>query len=342
VPPRGWAWKSILRKYYDYTGGCTRNEGGRKVEYDAGDWRMFWDKAKWPVAKTGVVKHQSDCALSPAFLQFVRSNYERNQRGKFATFHAELIHLVRTRHTLNELELTDTGKMIEAKRKVPYIPGYSEWPTINPETGMPDGWTLSNLQKKIQPDKLERALVTQGRAAAKNFSLKVRTTRVGALLLQDIFADDHEFNQKIIVPRQMEFLRPRGFFIVDFLAAFACRRFFKPTFWDDELQKKKALTELDFLHTTISYLTKIGYRTDEHGTTMTGEHGLTILRKPYTERLLEATGGKFHFVTGGRNNERGHVGQLHPVDHTDPNWRKKGRGNPRSKALIESGLRCRG
>jgi hypothetical protein len=333
LPPRGFTAKSLQRKYYDFLKGCTRIEAGREVEYQPGDWRMFWDKAKWPIVKTGVLRRNSDSALSPAFIQFLRANHDNNQRGKFAQWYDELLHIWRTRHVLNGVrgvEFPDSKKVIKAGCKVPYIPGYSEWPDADPDTGVPFGWSLSNLQRKCERDNFERDAATIGKAAASSHRLKVHTTRVGLLPGEFFEFDDHEFNVKVVYPGQLKFLRPRGFFAIDVLSASCFARGLKPTLWDLDLQKKEALTQKDYVFFLIHILTRYGYRSDARGTMFVEEHGTSRSPDWFEQRIHDVTQGHVKISRGGKFQARAHVGQL---DAANPGF---GKGNYRFKALIES------
>jgi hypothetical protein len=332
-PPRGWAWKSILRKYHDYTRkeGCTRIERGQEVHYERGDWRVFWDKAKWPEIKTGCLRTATrDSALAPAFIQFLRANHDNNQRGVFSRWYDELVHIWRTHHALNDLELPDRKKVIKAGQKVPYIPGYSAWPAPEPDTGIPAGWSLANLGRKCERDDFERDAATIGKAAASQHRVKVHTSRVPLLCGEFYEFDDHEFNVKVIYPGQLKFLRPRGFFAIDVLSASCFARGLKPTLWDAQLQKKEALTEEDFMWFVVSVLTRYGFRPDERGTTLVVERGTAAIREEFERRITDATHGKVKVSRGGKFQARAHIGQL---DAAKPG---RGKGNYRFKALVES------
>lgn len=320
---RGFSWQSLLRKYREYTSGVLRSNGEC---FDPGDWRVFWDKAKFQDAARratdggGSIHHYD-------FKQFILALAENNQRN-FGRAYAELLHIWRTRHTLNETEVN--GKLFRAGAPLPSLPGYAEWPPEDPATGRPAGWSERNVRRIVEDlDDFAKSAARVGLAAASTHRLKVHTTRVHLCLGQFYEFDDHEFNVKIVLPHQRVFLRPRGFFGIDVLSACCFARGFKPTLWDAELEKKEALTEEDFRWFLVGVLTTHGYRADDIGTAFILERGTAAVRDEFEARIHDATGGKVRIERGGKFNRPAHAGQL---PSANPG---RGKGNFRFKALIE-------
>jgi hypothetical protein len=306
---RGLSAKRLKTLYYEYIGGCTK--GG--VTYRAGDWRILLNKAKAPLEKQG---------LPAQFLEFWRKLCENHQRVSSEALR-ELHHIFRTKFSL------------DGKRRYTEIPGYATWPEADENTGVPAGWG-KNLYRHA-PDKLELAASRIGRKAASEFKLKVRNTRVGLKLGEFMEFDDHEFNLLVNFPGQWKAMRPRGFGVVDVLSGCCFSHILKPTLWDDDEKKKKALTETDFMWFVVNTLMHTGFRTDDVGTTLIVEHGTAAirgnkkyplghaLRQDLEQRLYDATGGKVKVERSGLYGHPAHQGQ-----HAS-----EGGGNYRFKAHVE-------
>jgi hypothetical protein len=290
---RGFRAETLRQKYYAFV----RSQG---------DWRVLLNKAKAPQVTTG---------LPAAFLEFWRGLCEDNQRVCSEALR-ELHHIFRTHHSL------------DGKRFIKAIPGYDHWPVADPRTGVPAGWTEKNLYRHT-PDRFELAASRIGRKAASEFRLKLRTTRVGLRLGEFFEFDDHEYNVIVNFPGQWKAMRPRGFAAVDVLSGCCFSHAIKPTLWDEAEEKKRVLTERDFMWFVVSVLTTTGYRTDERGTTLIVEHGTAAIRDAFERRIVDATGGKVRIERSGRYGRPAHGGQM----------RGEGGGNFRFKPHVEGFFR---
>lgn len=202
------------------------------------------------------------------------------------------------------------------------IPGYADWPAADPRTGVPPGWTESNLNR-YTPDDYELTAARIGIKAAGNLGFKIRTSRLGLKLGEFVEFDDHEFNVKVNFPGQLRALRPRCFGAVDALTDCMFSMVIKPTFWDMEAEMKRTLTEKDFMWFMVSVLTHRGFRADV-GTMLLVEWGVSAirgnqklkindpLRDDFEKRIFDCTGGKVRVDRGGRFRKAANAGQFAP------------------------------
>ena len=269
----------------------------------SGDWRVLWNKAKAPARRQGVPKE---------FIELMWLRLTGNHQKKCSSAYSELLDIWRTHYNW-------------AKELVKEIPGYSTWPEADPMTGIPAGWSYSNLMGFL-PDDYELAAERIGRSAAATFRLKTYTTRVGLRLCEFIQFDDHEFNLKVNFEGQVKAMRPRGFTAVDVLSAAPFAKSFKPTLWDQEEEVKKTLTERDMMWFVIHVLCDFGYRTDERGTALCVEWGTAAIREAFEKRIVEACGGNVRVERSGKFGDPAHKGQFNGAV----------KGNFRFKALVES------
>lgn len=259
-------------------------------------------------------KTAAPVGLPRAFREFYRGLREKHQRV-FTQAHAELITIWRTHYDM-------AGKHYDR------IPGYEEWPSANPATGIPHGWSYDNLQTSVPEHIFDTAAKRQGMATARLYQPPVRTTRVGLKIGERVEFDDHDFDQKVHFPGQSRAMRPQCFGAVDALSGFAAMSV-RPTLWDDVEESKRVLTEFQFRCFHINWMMKYGFRNDDTGSTHFTEAAKAILREPYQRRLHLVTGGKVSVNQGRVFSETAYAGQFSP----------RGKGNPKHKPLIE-GLWC--
>lgn len=336
VPPRGWSWKSLYRKYCEYTGGCVRkvqrNGSTRDVEFSAGDWRIVWDKAKYP--PTGSAS-PSVSAVPPLFVHFVRTHAENNQRGSERAYDEIIRHVWRTGYALSDIELptglAGRGRVIKRGHRVPFMPGYPNW---QPGMELPEGLSMANLRRQINKltgrmDAMAKKAARIGKQAAAAHRRKVNLSRVGLAIGEFIPCDDHDFNVKIINVHQDTFMRPSGFFAMDLLSYHVFTHGIKPTLWDFDAEQKRVLTEADAKWFLIHILTNFGRRTDERGTTFLLEHAkMTVRDTAENQQFLEGlTALGVTIEKSGREDRPAHMGQLAPA------MPGKGRGNFRFKPI---------
>ena len=294
---------TLRRLYYGYKSGCVKKIAGAETRFAAGDWRsvLNWSKVQ--------PERQN---LPYAFLEFWRALGERNQR-KWKPAWDELIQIIKTGHDFKG-------------RRHTKIPGYDQWPQIDPVLRHPPGMSYQNLIRHTS-SRYDQAAVRIGRSAATRFRIPVLKSREDLRIGQFMEFDDHEFNQKVLFQKKP--MRPLCFAAVDVLTDCLFRIGVKPTFWDEETEMKRKLTEREFLWFLLAVLCGTGYRRDAVGTTLVMERGTTTVREPYLSRLKAVLGEgvKFYFGSNaGRNTRAAHAGQ----------FGGQPKGNFRTKAIVES------
>jgi hypothetical protein len=294
-----WSAETLAAKYYLFVRG---NE-----KFEAGHWRLALNKAKAPSARTNTI------VLKFAFYEFWRSLGEQNQRV-WSAAHTELVQIWKTG--------CGFPRANHKPRQFTKIPGYTAWPEADAMTGIPEGWTLSNLMRHTS-DPYDQAAARVGRSKASEHRLPVLTTRVNLKVGQYYEFDDHEFNQKVMFQKKP--MRPLGFGVVDVFSGCCFAQGFKPTLWDFEEEVRKKLTEKEFMWFVIAVLTSTGYRRDALGTTLIVERGTAAIRAEFRERLERVFGGRVKVEVGGRFGKAAHAGQFNGRSH----------GNFKTKALVE-------
>lgn len=294
---------SLRRLYYGYARGCTKEIAGSIMHFSPGDWRsaLNWSKVR-PEREN----------LPAAFLEFWRTLLENNQR-KAKPAWDELMQIIRTGYDFKG-------------RQFKKIPGFDQFPQVDPILGHPVGMSYENLCRK-KSSEYDLAATRQGRAAATEHRIPVLKTRVGLRIGQFMEFDDHEFDQKILFQKKP--MRPLAFGAVDTLTDCLFKLGMKPTLWDEDYEVKRKLTEREALWFILAVLCGTGYRRDKIGTTLVIERGIMTLRDPYLSRLLNVVGDYVKVYLGsnaGNHTRAAHAGQ----------FGGQPKGNPRTKRLIES------
>lgn len=278
----------------------------------SGDWRVLLNAAKAGPAhyRSGGSVDHLPVLCNKAFAEYVRSEIELCQRN------SKQAH----RNIIARWNRWRAGDLKSA------IPGYKVCPPVGENGLFPDGWSYDNMIIRLKPDKADLARARQGQSAASQYRPAVLTSRVGLRVGEFIQFDDVEFDLQINFPGQLRAMRPRGFFSIDVASAFDTGMSWKPTLWDEVEEKKKTLTERDFLWFVINHLLDCGYRNDERGTTLIWEHGTATVRdRNFIEKLMSLTGGKVRPAVSGILGAEQMAGM----------FEGGGRGNFRFKSLRE-------
>lgn len=279
----------------------------------SGNWHDLVERRKCP--SLWETKVAEAIGLPLAFTEFVKARCEKDSRTDRGGIQ-EVYQIWRT-------HLDSEGKYYDA------IPGYLTWPDAEYPNDLPKGWSERNLRRWCAPDEFDETASRIGMHAAAQFRPSVPSTRYGLRLGERVEFDDHEYNLKVLFAGQTKAMRPRGFTAADTLSGFLVPSF-KPTLWDVDEEKKKALNERDFLWFVVHWLTCIGYRNDDKGTEFVVEHGTAAIRKDFEKRIAIATNDKVRVARGGRFGTPAHGGLF---EHAEP---KHGRGNFHFKAIVES------
>jgi len=296
-------WNTLRRNYYDYLGGVEKCD----QYFAAGDWRTVLN---WSKVKTEKV------TLPHATLELWRELGELNQR-KWKPAWAELMNIVKTGYGFPH---GGDG----APRQYKKFPGYEEWPQIDPVLGHPPGMSYSWLMRHTS-DPFDTALARFGRVKASEWRVPVLKTRVSLKFGQYVEFDDHDFNQKVLFQKRP--MRPSGFVAIEVLSACPALMAIKPNLWSEDEQKRRTLTEREFMWFVIAYLTAVGVRRDDIGTTLITERAKAVIKGEFRERLLAAV-----------PNLKLYAGAIPELNARAPyagQFDGRGRGNFRTKALVE-------
>lgn len=305
--------------YYDVKPGTLKN---RFYAYQNHGWRGLVDQRK-PGPHRDATRH---AGLPLAFLKTWHDIYLTHQRdssGREA--HRRL------------LEMLDTWRRPGAAN--PGLGGYQTPPAnVNycrtSRRQVPAGWSYSNLMRHL-PDTYSRVLIRQGPKAARKYLPDNLQTRVGLRYRQRLYIDDQDYDLKIVVPGSAgAFERPVGFNVLDHATACFEKWSLKLPHREKDTAKLKTLTQRDFVWTVIDTL-RGGWRDDDLGTTLIGEHGTAkgprrMSRDSATtweERLYHVSDGRILFEASGL--------------YGDPAFREmmfrgQSGGNPDFKAPMES------
>ncbi len=280
------------------------------------NWRELLDKAK---CGPKFWESRESVGLPREFVEFVRMWAEKKNGNEGGI--REVLLIWRTGHD-------------SAGERVRKIPGYGDaWPTKDAATGRPRGWSNGNLQKQMA-SRLEITAARIGPIAARRHLPPVQMTRAGLELLERVEFDDHEFDLKVNWPGNSRAMRPRGFFAIDVLSGHVATHMIRPTLWVEDKTgqrrgRKDGLKETEFRWMAVEFLCGIGFRDDERGTTLVGEHGTARFPEWFAERIHRVTGGKVNCIASGHHGKAKMAGRFDGAM----------KGNPRFKAHIEQWFR---
>ena len=278
-------------------------------------WRAFVNRAKYPLP-------EQRAGLPPQFLEYWQGLLEAHQRS-------------------------DSGQQahraLERALKLwrlsggPSIPGYSSPPPNAPGQSLPEGWSYQNLMKH-QSTKAQQVARRIGPKAATVLLPHNRTTRAGLLPLEEVCFDDQIYDVFVTHPKNPKPLRPVGFNALDTLTGKFLAHTSRLQAYDPETEKRKMLTQEDFIWTVIAVLTNYGFRTDSRGTRFIFEHGTATgfksgglhFDESFDEALLRISDGCIRVSRSGRFGNPLHSQML---------FRGPGSGNFRRKPRIESMFR---
>lgn len=206
--------------------------------------------------------------------------------------------------------------------------GIHHAPEFYPQGWTPNGMTYRNMNHFAELTAREKAATRIGPRAAQAFVPPVWTTRVGLLPGQVILADDVHHDAKVNVPgRNDRAMRPLEFAVLDVASAARVASGMKPELIREDGTVERLSARREFKAVVAQVLLDCGFRDDDQGTTLIGEHGTATLNQADREELLRITGGRFHFDAGGVDKAAVHKGMFAP----------EGRGNFRIKGLLEGG-----
>jgi len=273
------------------------------------DWRALLN-----YAKAGITRSGSPCnaALPRAFREFWKLLCEENKRrGGDKAAHRMLLAIWRS------------GFHPTSKKQLGEIPGYVQWPSADPLTGIPKGWTYSNLSRH-SPNAFEKTVARIGRSAAAAHRPLVYGTRadlwVGSHYLFDDLWHDHFVN--CLDTKKTG--RPLEFGAFDLFSACKFAWGMRVRTENDATGKMEGLKEEMMRFLLASVLAQHGY--SPRGTILVVEHGTAAIREDLERVLYDCSGGKITVARSGMDGGGDALGI----------YAGRSKGNFRFKAAYES------
>jgi hypothetical protein len=277
-------------------------------DYKAGGWQSLLDN-----------RGQRGSQLPEACQEFVRTLHFQHQRST----------------TGREVHRTiiERWQMWKRTGDAKYaIPGYETPPPAGPK-GYPAGWSEDSVMR-LRPDKYALTTVRQGAKAAYKYLPSILKTRVGLRFGEVVFADDNQFDLKVMpCGTGQRALRPEGFAFLDYLSGCFLTHVERLRWWDKKGDQYRTLNAADFTWALIAHLQRNGFRKDETGTTFVLEHGTACgfanakLATPggfhsLDEALSAVSGGCIKVDRSGLFNKPAFAGMLFcPQSSGNPNYK---------------------
>jgi hypothetical protein len=203
------------------------------------------------------------------------------------------------------------------------IPGYAVRPPADPATGLPVGWSDSNLRRHIKLTKFELKAARIGRTAASSHRPLVYTTRRGLYVGSHYMFDDMWHNLFVNSFAELQAGRPLELFSHDLFSARKVRfGMMVRTRRDDGTMKQLSERMTRYVLAATLYLD--GY--SPRGTVLIAENGTAAIREEVEEALYDLTDGLITVNRAGMTGDPAHIGQ----------FAGRAKGNFRFKASLES------
>jgi len=197
-----------------------------------------------------------------------------------------------------------------------------------PSDWVPPGMTYRNLQRYAALTPFEIKATRIGMKAASMMIPSVFSTRVGLLPGQVYQFDDMWHDTEIVMPGESKVMvRPLEFACVDVASTNKIAFGLKPQVRDEQTGKRENLKEIEMLWLVCHILTEVGYHRD--GSVWCVEHGTAAVRDEQRRVIAKLTDNKIQYRDSDILGEAVHKGM----------WDGAGKGNFRSKALIETSHR---
>lgn len=272
-------------------------------ERPCGDFRALINRAKYPSA---VEKLPTD------FISFWKKLCESNQRKCKPAWRALI------RGWKKQLFVLRDGTILTE------CPGYDDWPTADPETGIPDGWSYRNLIRPgNKPTRAELTAMRQGlgAAVAKHVG-KIATTRADLWVMSHIQIDDVKRDMKALLISRNQTVTIEELGMLDLFSGDRFMVHRRPAYVENGTKNTIKERETRFL--IASWARNVGF--SPRGTEFIAELGRAAVRLPLEEFLKEHSGEcvtvRRAGITGREQAIAGYWG--------------RGGGNPRHKPHLES------
>jgi hypothetical protein len=197
-----------------------------------------------------------------------------------------------------------------------------------PTDWTPPGMTYRNLQRYASLTPFEIKATRIGMKAASMMVPSIYSTRVGLLPGQVYQFDDMWHDMELVMPGESkQLVRPLEFACVDVASTYKIAYGLKPQIRDEETGKRENLKEIEMLWHVCHILTEVGFH--QSGSVWCVEHGTAAIRDPIRRAIDKLTGGLIQYRDSDILGESVHKGM----------WNGSGKGNFRSKALVEASHR---
>jgi hypothetical protein len=266
---------------------------------DKCDWRTLIDWRKVP--------HDENRIPAP-FLAYARSKMERQGRSAKQAY----------------------GDIVSEWRAGKPIPGYAVPAQPDAFTGLPRGWSASNVFKKCKSTPFEKAAMRVGLGYAKaKHGPKHFTSRAGLWPGSHYMFDDVDHDHFVYVGQRNQQCRVSQIGALDVLSGNYFAWGTRPQLQRFDAKLKKNVTdgikEADMRYLLARVLLDFGYNT--RGTELIVERGTATIRENVARLLHDRSGGIITVNLGGWTGKEQVVEGM---------FTGKGGGNPRHKAPIEA------
>ena len=290
----------VARKWASVLGLSLSRTRQLASDFESMGWRALWDRSRWPAEVARAM-------LPREFIAAWRERVLKQVGGK-------------TVSQCYEKLIADWRIERQLRPAKTAFPGYPHTPEPESGTGIPAGWSRSNLcGAGKKPSAADMKLATEGAGAYRGFGPQVLTDRRTLDVGERLQIDDYHWNQHVLFNR--EIIRVHQLGILDVRSACLASVFFKPVYTRED----GAADGIKQDHTILllaSHLFNHGYIPGK--TRLALEKGTAGLHPRLRESLLTFAPG-LHFDDAGSR-------ERHQVDGNGG----KDRTNANMKAALES------
>lgn len=318
---KGWSYKSICRKVDQFAALEAREAGS--------GWRALVD------GRTLAKAEADGLALNAPFVAHFHELCLANRRCTEAAIrclHNELF---------NGVEIPGVGTWRDVYALEHGVMPAEDNRCVYAEGDLPRGWSARNL-RKLAPKKHVLVAARTGLGAAKmDFAPVVHRTRQGLLPCEVVMIDDMWYEHKVEFHWRRTTRRAQRvveFALMDALTGKIVSRLTKPVLEKDDGTRETLRGEwTKFL--VAHLLCEVGY--PKRGCLILGEHGTASADQALRATLAELTGGSVAYDARGRvagvvdGAVRFEAGGIVPEALAKGLYRTPGKGNPRTKGLLE-------
>jgi len=285
----------VARKWAGLLGLSLSRTRQLASDFESLGWRALWDRSRWP----------SEVARPMLPREFLASWKERVLKrvgGK-------------TVSQCYDKLIADWRIERQLRPDKTQFPGYDHTPSPEPGTGIPAGWSRSNLcGAGKKPSAADMKLAQEGAGAYRGYGPQVLTDRRTLDVGERLQIDDYHWNQHVLFGR--EIIRVHQLGILDVRSACLASVFFKPVYTREDGAADGIKQDHTILH-LASHLFNHGYLPGR--THLALEKGTAGLHPRLRDSLLAFAPGLQFDDAGSR--ERFQVDGNGGKDRTNPNMK---------------------